>query len=671
MERALRLLVTCLAVSFGLGPGIAAAQSEPESGKDKTLSPYFFVEGGDPSVDRLPLKDTRVELNVLGVIADVTVRQVYENHGSRPIHARYVFPASTRAAVYAMSMTVGERRIVARIKEREQARQRFEQAKREGKSASLLEQSRPNVFSMSVANIMPGDTISVELSYTELLVPTDGTYEVVYPMVVGPRYSSLTKQEATDADPFVQSPYTHQGEPPRSELHLTAQLSTGVPLREFSSPSHRVVPRWEGPSRLQLTLDDSERLSGNRDFVLRYRLAGDEVSSGLLLYRGAEENFFLLMAQPPQRVRAEEVPPREYVFVLDVSGSMNGFPLDTAKKLLGDLVHVLRPSDTFNIVLFACGSKTMSARSVPATPETLAQALAFIGPQTGGGGTELLAAMKTAFDLPRPPDVSRSVVLITDGYIQAEKEVFDYVRGHLDRGNVFCFGIGSSVNRYLLEGVARAGLGEPFVVTKPGEAEPAAATFRRYIESPVLTGIQVTFPGFDVYDVEPARVPDLFASRPVVVFGKWRGEPHGSVDIHGRTGTEAYRASYPVADVPPQEDHRALRYLWARARIADLSDFGGPGDESGRTTVTQLGLTYNLLTRYTSFIAVQEVVRNEQGQGHDVDQPLPLPAGVSDLAVGQTLTSGTEPELAWLAAVLLLLCAVHALRLRRAAARAR
>ena len=170
---------------------------EPTAPDDKTLSPYFFVEGGDPDVDRLPLKDTRVDVAIAGVIADVTVRQVYENRGQRPLHARYVFPASTRAAVYGMTMTIGDVRIVAKIKEREQAKTEFEAAKKEGKSASLLEQSRPNVFTMNVANVMPGDTILVELKYTELLVPTDGMYEFVYPTVVGPRYSE--KRESTGA----------------------------------------------------------------------------------------------------------------------------------------------------------------------------------------------------------------------------------------------------------------------------------------------------------------------------------------------------------------------------------------------------------------------------------------------------------------------------------------
>jgi Ca-activated chloride channel homolog len=613
---------------------------------DKPLSPFFFVEGGDPAIDRLPLKDTRVDVAISGVIADVTVRQIYENRGTRPIHARYVFPASTRAAVYGMTMDVGDVRIVARIREREQAAREFDSAKREGKSASLLEESRPNVFTMKVANVLPGDTISVELKYTELLVPTDGVYEFVYPTVVGPRYSEKRESQVSPGDEFVRAPYTHEGELPRSEFHLSAVVSTGVPLQELASSSHQLVVRSTGSRRAELVLADSERLSGNRDFILRYRLAGEEIASGLLLYRGTDENFFLLVAEPPQVVSADEVPPREYIFVLDVSGSMHGFPLDTAKGLMSDLGNGLRPSDTFNIVVFADGSNTFSPVSVPATRVNLTRALQFIGQRNGGGGTRLLAALERAVALPRESNVSRSIVLVTDGYIEAESDVFDYVRARSDEVNVFAFGIGSSVNRFLIEGVARAGLGEPFIVTKPDEATEAATRFRRYIDTPVLTGIDVTFRGFDAYDVEPGKVPDLFASRPIVVFGKWRGDAAGSIGISGSTGRGPYQSSIPVSAASEDRSHAALRHLWARTRIAELSDFGPSVTSEARVAeITSLGLTYGLLTRYTSFVAVQEIVRRTTDNAADVDQPLPLPAGVSDLAVG--VTSGAEPDIVW------------------------
>ena len=642
----------------------AAAQREAVPA-DKTLSPFFVVDGGDPAIDRLPLKDTRVDVAISGVIADVTVRQVYQNRGTRPIHARYVFPASTRAAVYGMTMTVGDIRIMARIKEREQATREFESAKREGKSASLLEESRPNVFTMKVANVLPGDTISVELKYTELLVPTDGLYEFVYPTVVGPRYSEKRESQALPGDEFVKTPYMHEGELPRSEFHLSGVVSTGVPLQELASPSHQLVVRSTGQGRAEVVLADSERLSGNRDFILRYRLAGEEIASGLLLYQGTDEKFFLLMAEPPQVVQPDEVPPREYIFVLDVSGSMHGFPLDTAKKLMGDLVNVLRPSDTFNIVVFADGSDTLSPVSLPATPANLTRGLQFIGQKNGGGGTRLLAALQRAVALPRQSNVSRSIVLVTDGYIEAESDVFDYVRGQVDDSNFFAFGIGSSVNRYLIEGVARAGLGEPFIVTKPDAATEAATRLRRYIDTPVLTGIDVTFRGFDTYDVEPAKVPDLFASRPIVVFGKWRGEAAGSIEISGRTGRGPYQASIAVSGASEDRSHAALRHLWARTRIAELSDFGPTVPSEARVAeITSLGLTYGLLTRYTSFVAVHELVRHATEGAEDVNQPLPLPAGVSDLAVG--VTNGPEPDIVWVSAIVIaLLTCVSLLRMRR------
>jgi Ca-activated chloride channel family protein len=658
--------VVVAAICALLVPLVAAAQGDRVPA-DKTLSPFFFVDGGDPAIDRLPLKDTRVDVAITGVIADVTVRQVYENRGTRPIHARYVFPGSTRAAVYGLTMTVGDVRTVARIRERKQAAREFEAAKKEGKSASLLEQSRPNVFTMKIANVLPGDTISVELKYTELLVPTGGVYEFVYPTVVGPRYSEKPETQVSPEDQFVKTPYIHQGEAPRSEFHLSGVVSTGVPLQDLASPTHQVDVRWSNAGRSEFTLAESDRPSGNRDFILRYRLAGEEITSGLLLYQGRNENFFLLMAEPPRVVEPDEVPSREYIFVLDVSGSMNGFPLDTAKKLMGDLANVLRPSDTFNIVVFADGSATFSPFSVPATRPNLTRALHFIGQKKGGGGTQLLAALERAVAIPRQREGSRSVVLVTDGYIEAEADVFDYVRAQRHAVNVFAFGIGSSVNRFLIEGIARAGLGEPFIVTQPGEAGEAAARLRRYIDTPILTGIDVAFNGFDAYDVEPGTIPDLFASRPIVVFGKWRGSAAGSIDISGRTGRGVYRTSIPVSPSSADMRHGALRQLWARTRITDLSDLGPSVPSEERVAdITSLGLNYGLLTRYTSFVAVQEVARRSTVDADDVDQPLPLPDDVSDLAVG--VTAGPEPEIVWLYAIVLsMLGYVSLRRLRRRA----
>jgi len=614
--------------------GAAIAQTGEEA--DKTLSPYFFVKSADPNLDQLPLKSTSTNVDIAGVIADVKVTQVYKNAGQHPLEAVYIFPASTRAAVYGMKMTIGERTIIAKIGKREEARRDYEKAISEGKSASLLEQQRPNVFQMNVGNLLPGDEIKVELSYTELLVPTEGVYEFVYPTVVGPRYSNQPEAAAPANDKWVKNPYTRSGNAPNYTFDLTANLNTGVPVQEVASPSHKVNVNYSGQTCATINLEATEKTGGNRDYILRYRLAGGQIASGLLMYQGQEENFFLLMLQPPKRVTVEQIPPREYIFIVDISGSMHGFPLEISKELLRNLIGSLRPQDKFNVLLFAGSSSALSeTESLPATPANLKRAIDVIDNQRGGGGTELIPALKHALSLPRAPGCSRTIVMATDGYVSVEKEAFDLIRQRLGEANMFAFGIGSSVNRHLIEGLARAGMGEPFVITNPGAAKDEAEKFRRYIQSPVLTQIKLNYENFSVSAIKPPAVPDVLAERPVIVFGKWSGAAQGKITLSGRTGNGAYATSINVADVKPLASNAALRYLWARHRIAALADYSQlqPGNELVEE-VTNLGLKYNLLTAHTSFVAVDSKARRDGGKLTTVEQPLPLPQGVSDLAVG-------------------------------------
>jgi Ca-activated chloride channel family protein len=368
--------------------------------------------------------------------------------------------------------------------------------------------------------------------------------------------------------------------------------------------------------------------------------------------------------QPPERIAAQDIPPREYIFVLDVSGSMFGFPLDTAKHVIRNLIGRLKPSDTFNVVLFSGSSRVLSPQSLTASPANITRALSVIDAQNGGGGTELEAALRKAIQLPRSNFESRSIVVVTDGYIAEERGTFTLIHDSLDTTNFFAFGIGSSVNRYLIEGIARAGQGEPFVVTRPEEADAAGERFRRYIESPVLTNVKVDYRGFDAYDVEPQTQPDLFGERPVVVLGKWRGAKLGQIEVTGRTANGTFSRTFDLKDSATRPEHAALPQLWARNRIGRLSEFNFGRDDEAVREVTTLGLTYSLLTAHTSFIAVLEEVRNPGGQGADVDQPLPLPDGVSDLAVGYG--SGAEPGV-WTLLFAATLLAVIAIRRRRAA----
>jgi len=627
-------LIQCVLIILVLPNLEIYGQMSENSDQDKTLSPFFFVKSDDPDVDQLPLKNTFVDVNIAGVIADVRVIQVYKNEGKSILEAVYIFPASTRAAVYDMQMMIGERVIRAKIKKRNDARQEYEQAVQEGRTASLLEQQRPNVFQMNVGNILPGDEIKVELSFTELLQAEEKTYEFVYPTVVGPRYSNQS-ENGSNSDRWIKNPYLHEGEDPTFGFNIKLHLAAGMPIKDIFSPSHTVNINYKSEDEAFIELPESENNKGERDFIIKYRLNGEKIAPGLLLHRGEKENFFLMMLQPPKRIKTNEIPYREYIFIVDVSGSMNGFPLDISKELLRNLIGNLQNGDRFNVLLFAAGSSIMSDKSLPASKENINKAIRFIEKERGGGGTELLPALKRALALPRSEGISRTVIIATDGYVQVEKEAFDLIRNNLGKANMFPFGIGSSVNRFLIEGMARAGMGEPFVITRATDADKIANKFRNYIASPVLTQITYEIDRFDIYDVEPVTIPDVFAERPVLLFGKWRGNPDGEITIKGIIGEgEKYSKTISISDYTTADQNRGLKYLWARYRIALLADYNKVNPEDERIKeITTLGLTYNLLTDYTSFIAADTQIRNDGGQVTTVQQPLPLPYGVSDHAV--------------------------------------
>ncbi len=289
-----------------------------------------------------------------------------------------------------------------------------------------------------------------------------------------------------------------------------------------------------------------------------------------------------------------------------------------------------------NVLLFAGGSSVLSTEgSLPAGPENKKRAEAFIQKAQGGGGTELLPALKRAMELPKKEGLSRIMVVITDGYVHVEPEAIDLVKSNLGQANLFSFGIGTSVNRYLIEVLARVGRGEPQVVLNRHQAKDKAERFRRYIESPVLTDIKVDFKDFQASQVEPVSVPDLFGERPLVFFGKYSGEPKGLITLRGKTAQGGFLKEIAVNADLESKQNKALKYLWARSRITSLSDLNNLKPDDQRIgEVTKLGLEYSLLTAYTSFVAVDKLKRAD-GEVVTVKQPLPLPEGVSDSAVGR------------------------------------
>ncbi len=599
------------------------------------------------AAETFPLRSSSASVSIEGAIARVKLRQTYGNTGSDPVEAVYVFPCSTRAAVHGMTLTSNGRTIAARIRETARARAEYETAKSERKTAALLEEKRANVFQMSVANLLPGDDITVEIDWTETIPAADGTCEFVFPTVVGPRY---TGGQTGAAEQWTANPHLAPGARNPARLSLRVSLLTALPLAEATCPSHPATVDFKSRNEALVTLDTREgEDAANRDFILRWKLAGERVDAGLLLHRGKDRNHFLLQIEPPARVTPDHIPPRDYVMILDVSGSMSGFPLDTATALLTDLVSGLKPTDTFNVLCFASGSGLFAEAPLPATPENLAAAISFIRGQNAGGGTELNDALKRSLALPGGGDRSRTLLVLTDGYVSADAETAAMVRDHIGSANLFAFGIGSSVNRELIESLARAGQGEATVVTTRPEAAPAAAAFMKRIASPVLAKIRIESDGVEIGDTEPHRHPDLFASRPLVVCGLWKGEPRGRIIVRGIAGNgKPFEKSMDLAEAATKGlDHPALPVLWARERVRSLEEAKLTPETV--QTVTALGLEHSLLTKHTSFVAVDETPRDTLAEVRTVRQPLPLPQGVSTAALspdpgGPVIQGGSVPE---------------------------
>ena len=458
--------------------------------------------------------------------------------------------------------------------------------------------------------------------------------------MVGPRYVSKLAATEEDKGNWTGNPYLNEGELPTSTLELAVKLNTGVPIQEISCATHKNRIDYLSTNSASVSLN--ERFGGNRDFVLKYRLAGNAIETGVLLYEDPEgENYFLAMLQPPARINTNEIPPREYVFIIDVSGSMSGFPLEVSRQLMTDLLSNLRSSDLFNIVFFAGGSDIYSKESLPASKENIEKALAYVKRYNARGGTELIQALKTALNLETNENYARSFVILTDGFVDVEKETFELIRENLGNANIFAFGVGSSVNRHLIEGMAHVGYGEPFFALNKSDANQQVKNFITYVSQPALTNIICEYKNFEAYDILPEKIPDLFAERPIIIAGKYSGNTEGEITIVGNTGENILSKSVKISGT--NTSNIAIKYLWAREKIKLLGDYNSLCVNSWQSTqnanplkeeITALGLKYSLLTEYTSFIAIDSIITNKGGKQETINQALPLPQGVSNNAIG-------------------------------------
>ncbi|HWR54017.1 MAG TPA: VIT and VWA domain-containing protein [Bryobacteraceae bacterium] len=615
----------------------AAAQAAPRLTQGQLTS---LDSEGIPRAE-CPLKHTAVKAEISGFLARVTATQEFQNPLNEKIEAVYTFPLPQRAAVDDMVMLVGNRTVRAVIKRREEARQIYEQARARGNVASLLDQERPNIFTQHVANIMPGETVKITLSYVETLEYEDGTYEFVFPMVVGPRYipgrptgrqgggwSPDTDRvpDASHITPPVAPPGTRAGH----DISVEIALDAGLPIDRLECPTHEVAAERPGVDRARVRLKD-QNVIPNKDFILRYEVAGRRITDAVLAHRGARGGFFSLILQPPERVTVAEITPKELVFVIDTSGSMSGFPIEKAKEAMRYAIDGLNPQDTFNLITFSGDTSILFPEPVPATPDNIRRAQDFLASKRGSGGTEMMKAIRAALDPSDSQEHVRVVCFMTDGYVGNDREIIAEIQRHAN-ARVFSFGIGASVNRFLLDNMARQGRGEVEYVGLNDDGSKAAKRFYERVRNPLLTDIAIDWNGLPVSDVQPARIPDLFGAKPVVITGRYNGSVTGTIRLRGRMAGREFAREIRLNLPAAEPRHDVLASLWARRKIEALSpqhwSSTAMGDDT-REAIVKLGLEFRLMTEFTSFVAVEERIVTEGGQPRTVQVPVGMPEGVS------------------------------------------
>lgn len=619
----------------------AAALAQPEEPGEGSMR---VVSSGELRI--LPLKHTEVKAEISGFTAEVSVTQVFANSASEPIEAVYVFPLPENAAVNDLTLTVGDRVIKGQIKKREEARQVYEAAKAQGKTAALLDQERPNIFTQSVANIQPGHEIRVTLKYLQDLAYDHGEYKFVFPMTVGPRYipgAAIGKggtgwSDDTDkvADASrITPPVVKPGQRSGRDISVEVRLDAGVEVKNIRSASHIINVTSSGLTKAEIKLSPEDRIP-NKDFLLTYEPATKMVAAAALAHKDGKNGYFTLLLQPSADFPLSEVTNKELVIAIDVSGSMSGFPVETAKAAALKCLEGMNPGDTFQIMSFASGNQLHFERPLKNTPANVTLAREVIKNLNGGGGTEMLAALRTVLEFPKDSKRLRTVLFMTDGFIGNDPELLAFTKEHLNNSRIFPLGVGSSVNRYLLEEMAVLGKGAVQYVRWNESEESLKKVINRFydrISRPVLTDLAVDWNGLDVEELSPAFVPDLFAGQPLLLHARYGKAGSAPVTIKGKMLGKPWRMTVNVTLPEAEAANAAQGPLWARSRITDLERLNLGGESAdNREKIIALALEHKLVTRFTSFVAVDETVVPNDGK-----KPLVVP-------VEAELPEGTKYE---------------------------
>ena len=609
----------------------------------------------------LPLEHTKVRATLAGLTASVEVTQHYKNPYKTAIEATYIFPLPENSAVHAMKMVIGDRTIEAVVKDRAAARATYEAARTAGHTAALLEQERPNVFTESVANIEPGKGIDVVVQYVQDLSYDAGQYEFVFPMVVGPRYipgselAGPSSGTGTYADTTrvpdasrITPPYLGKGQRSGHDISIDVVASGDGAVSRFDVPTHDVLVESLADGSMHLTLADKKEIP-NRDFVLRYRLA-EPKPVATLFASGKGEGAFSLVIQPPSLDVDKLVGKREFVFVVDVSGSMNGVPLGLCKIAMKSALAGMRPVDTFNVITFAGNTGHLWEHPRPASEGAILQALRFIDNLGAGGGTEMMKAISEALSFDVEGGRNRYVFFMTDGEVGNDEEILgrtgEFVGALEKKGvhaRVFGFGVGSSVNRSLLNGLGQRGKGLTVYSTNTEDPARAVNRFYRYVDRGVLSNVRVDWGSLGAKEVYPKEIPDLFASHPIIVHGRYKGSLTGPVTVHATSKAGEVEIPVKIARAPADDGWPVQELLWARTKIGSLEAdmWGGGNAAAAQKEIRDLGLSHHLVTAYTSFVAVDTSKVVSNGKPMHVNQAVEVPEGVDPAAAGARTESCT------------------------------
>ena len=618
-------MTTLRTLLAALGLALLAIPARGDTGALLALGP-----DGAPRA-ACPLRHTDVHATVSGFVARVVVSQEFTNPLTEPVEALYTFPLSERGAVDAMEMRTGDRVIRGSIKEREEARRIYDAARAAGQLAGLLDQERPNVFTQSLANLMPGASVTVRIEYVEPLVFEDGRFTLSVPTVVGPRFNP---PGAVPDSARITPPVTPEGTRAGHDLSITVDVEAGVPIAGVESRLHEIVVDRPGPTRARVRLAERATIP-NRDFVLAWTVAGDDVRSTVLAYRRpGEDGYATIVLMPPARLPAAAVAPKELVFVVDRSGSQSGLPLMKAKETLLWILDRLGPDDTFQIVSFSNETEMLFERPERATPEMRRRARAYVDGLEANGGTYMADAIERVCKAPADANRLRIVTFMTDGYVGNDFEVLGLVKKLRGTSRWFAFGTGNSVNRFLIDGMARLGGGEAEYVLLNEDGAKVAEKFWARIGSPVLTDVRLELDGLDLVQVLPDAPSDVWAQRPLIIQARYRRPGRGRVVLHGFRQGRPYEQALDVTLPEQATEYDAVASMWARAKVDDLMGQDLAAVQNGsfpdalRHAVIDVALAHRLVTQFTSFVAVEDRVVNEGGRQHTVQVPVEMPQGV-------------------------------------------